>query len=566
MEIDKLIGETSNLEKKVELEIKKPVSWLKSVSAFANSYGGQLIFGISDNDEIIGLDDPVKDSEVLSEIIKNKLNPLPEFKVKFVENDEKVLMSVYVNKGEETPYYVSTEKGLEAYTRVGNESVKASPVEIKRLVLRGKNTTYDSLVSKYKIEDFSFSKLKERYKKWTSESFDEKDLISFGLIEGQYLTNAGALIVDESPIFYSRLFCTRWNGFNKGNDNVLDSAEYNGSLISLIENGKAFIKRNSKLMWRKTPNSREEMPDYVERSYHEALVNALAHRDYLVVGSEVHIDIYNDRLEITSPGGMVDGSRVQDRDIFTIPSTRRNPVIADMFNRLGFMERKGSGFSKIINNYVNQINYRKNKKPYFKSDPYQFMVVMPNLNYGIKENGLQKPKDEIKEKILTLIKLNPTITIGAIASKLDISKRTVDRKIKELKEENLINRVATGKKGLWKVKDGVINGVINETINDTEDDTVNDTIKAIEDDELKKKIFYILKANPNITIDAIAFRVGLSRSSVQRKIYEMKVKKIIEHVGSRKDGEWKINIKNDTINDTEDDTINGVLNDTIKDV
>ncbi len=566
MEIDKLIGETSNLEKKVELEIKKPVSWLKSVSAFANSYGGQLIFGISDNDEIIGLDDPVKDSEVLSEIIKNKLNPLPEFKVKFVENDEKVLMSVYVNKGEETPYYVSTEKGLEAYTRVGNESVKASPVEIKRLVLRGKNTTYDSLVSKYKIEDFSFSKLKERYKKWTSESFDEKDLISFGLIEGQYLTNAGALIVDESPIFYSRLFCTRWNGFNKGNDNVLDSAEYNGSLISLIENGKAFIKRNSKLMWRKTPNSREEMPDYVERSYHEALVNALAHRDYLVVGGEVHIDIYNDRLEITSPGGMVDGSRVQDRDIFTIPSTRRNPVIADMFNRLGFMERKGSGFSKIINNYVNQINYRKNKKPYFKSDPYQFMVVMPNLNYGIKENGLQKPKDEIKEKILTLIKLNPTITIGAIASKLDISKRTVDRKIKELKEENLINRVATGKKGLWKVKDGVINGVINETINDTEDDKVSDTIKAIEDDELKKKIFYILKANPNITIDAIAFRVGLSRSSVQRKIYEMKVKKIIEHVGSRKDGEWKINIKNDTINDTEDDTINGVLNDTIKDV
>ena len=566
MEIDKLIGETSDLEKKVELEIKKPVSWLKSVSAFANSYGGQLIFGISDNDEIIGLDDPVKDSEVLSEIIKNKLNPLPEFKVKFVENDEKVLMSVYVNKGEETPYYVSTEKGLEAYTRVGNESVKASPVEIKRLVLRGKNTTYDSLVSKYKIEDFSFSKLKERYKKWTSESFDEKDLISFGLIEGQYLTNAGALIVDESPIFYSRLFCTRWNGFNKGNDNVLDSAEYNGSLISLIENGKAFIKRNSKLMWRKTPNSREEMPDYVERSYHEALVNALAHRDYLVVGGEVHIDIYNDRLEITSPGGMVDGSRVQDRDIFTIPSTRRNPVIADMFNRLGFMERKGSGFSKIINNYVNQINYRKNKKPYFKSDPYQFMVVMPNLNYGIKENGLQKPKDEIREKILTLIKLNPTITIGAIASKLDISKRTVDRKIKELKEENLINRVATGKKGLWKVKDGVVNGVINETINDTEDDKVSDTIKAIEDDELKKKIFYILKANPNITIDAIAFRVGLSRSSVQRKIYEMKVKKIIEHVGSRKDGEWKINIKNDTINDTEDDTINGVLNDTIKDV
>ena len=83
------------------------------------------------------------------------------------------------------------------------------------------------------------------------------------------------------------------------------------------------------------------MPEYVERSYHEALVNALAHRDYLVYGSEVHIDIYDDRLEIYSPGGMPDGSMIQDRDPLTVPSTRRNPVLADVFNRLGYMERKG---------------------------------------------------------------------------------------------------------------------------------------------------------------------------------------------------------------------------------
>ena len=99
-------------------------------------------------------------------------------------------------------------------------------------------------------------------------------------------------------------------------------------------------------MWRKTANSREEMPEYVERSYHEALVNALAHRDYLVNGSEVHIDIYDDRMEIYLPGGMPDGSIIQDRDPLTVPSTRRNPVLADIFNRLGYMERKGSGFGK----------------------------------------------------------------------------------------------------------------------------------------------------------------------------------------------------------------------------
>lgn len=80
------------------------------------------------------------------------------------------------------------------------------------------------------------------------------------------------------------------------------------------------------------------MPEYVERSYHEALVNALAHRDYLVNGSEVHIDIYDDRMEIYSPGGMPDGSYIQERDPLTVPSTRRNPVLADIFNRLGYME------------------------------------------------------------------------------------------------------------------------------------------------------------------------------------------------------------------------------------
>ena len=213
-------------------------------------------------------------------------------------------------------------------------------------------------------------------------------MISFGLVnERGNLTNAGALLADESPIRYSRLFCTRWNGLNKsgGAVDALDDAEYSGSVISLIENGEAFIKRNCKMKWRKTANSREEMPEYVEQSYHEALVNALAHRDYLVNGSEVHIDIYDDRMEIYSPGGMPDGSMIQDRDPLTVPSTRRNPVLADVFNRLGYMERKGSGFGKIISGYEFQINYDESKRPSFRSDRYQFTVVMPNLNYDVSQ-------------------------------------------------------------------------------------------------------------------------------------------------------------------------------------
>lgn len=456
LEIKNIIGETTEYDKKLKLEVKKPKSWCKSISAFANTLGGFLIFGISDDNQIVGLETPDKDAELISEIIKTRLNPIPEFKISFHTEDGNVLLIVQVFKGEETPYYYSGDGLLEAYVRIGNESVKASPIELKRLVLRGRNTTFDSQNSMYKVEDYAFSKLRERYKKWTGNSFDEKDLVSFGLAtEDGYLTNTGALIADESPIRYSRIFCTRWNGLNKsgGTFDALDDAEYEGSVISLIDNGEAFIKRNAKMMWKKTANSREEMPEYVERSYHEALVNAIAHRDYLINGSEVHIDIYDDRLEIYSPGGMPDGSNIQERDPVTVPSTRRNPVLADVFNRLGYMERKGSGFAKILDNYAFQVNYTDEKKPYFRSDRYQFTVIMPNLNYrGTQDGtqgGTQDGTQDFDTLIMNMIEENNKISAKIMAEKLGVSLRTVRRLIKE---NDQIEYVGHGFSGYWKIK------------------------------------------------------------------------------------------------------------------
>lgn len=157
-----------------------------------------------------------------------------------------------------------------------------------------------------------------------------------------------------------------------------------------------------KMKWRKTANSRE-----------------------------VHIDIYDDRMEIYFPGGMPDGSMIQDRDPLTVPSTRRNPVLADVFNRLGYMERKGSGFGKIISGYEFQINYSENKRPSFRSDRYQFTVVMPNLNYNVPQDVPQGvPQDKLDAQIVDLIRKDSKISTEKIAIALGVSSKTIKRHIK----------------------------------------------------------------------------------------------------------------------------------------
>jgi len=126
---------------------------------------------------------------------------------------------------------------------------------------------------------------------------------------------------------------------------------------------------------------RVDRPDYAERAITEAIVNALIHRDYILLGSEIHIDMFDDRLEIQSPGGMYDGRPIQDRDIHTIVSVRRNPVIADLFHRMKFMERRGSGLTKIISETEKLPGYDSSMKPEFYSTPSDFRVVLKNVNY-----------------------------------------------------------------------------------------------------------------------------------------------------------------------------------------
>lgn len=474
MNLKDYLGETNLYDKKEKLERNKPKSWLKSVSAFANGRGGKLIFGVKEDNKILGLSDYQEVSENISEIIKIKMDPNPEFDMEIKEIDGKVILILSVFAGKNTPYFVVDGGTRTAYKRVGNQSVPANRIDLFNLSLKGEHISYDSLQSKKKLEDVSFKELKIEYKERTGKDFEEKDLKSFGLVNDEgNLTIAGALFADNYQVYQSRVFCTRWNGLTKANGRMdaLDDIEFEGNIIYLLKSSLDFVKRNSKKMWKKGPVYRIEYPEYPERAVQEALVNALIHRDYSVIGSEVHVDIYDDRLEIYSPGGMYDGTFVQDLDPLNVSSTRRNPIIADVFARMDLMERRGSGLRKIIEAYEAEENYKEELKPEFKSTESSFTTILKNLNYdtqNVTQNDGQsegqnegenegqndgkklKPKDR-RNKIVKLMKENSNITTIELSHILLVSVSTIERDLKILTDEKTIEYIGSAKDGYWKV-------------------------------------------------------------------------------------------------------------------
>ncbi|MCD7785571.1 MAG: putative DNA binding domain-containing protein [Oscillospiraceae bacterium] len=424
MKLSDFIGETTEYDKKEMLEERKPKSWLKSVSAFANGIGGALIFGVSDDETLVGLDDAKDASEKISEAIKTKMDPIPDIVLKIHKEDGKEFVVLDVKSGMETPYYYIGDGGHIAFVRVGNESIPADATALKRLVMKGSNITFDSISTRYNFSGFAFTKLRSVYRQRTKKELSESDFASFGLVdEDGMLTNAGALLADESPIRHSRLFCTRWYGLDKASGimEALDDREVSGSLITLLQAGEEFVNNNTKKRWKKTGNGRIEMPEYPERAVLECIVNALIHRDYSILGSEVHIDIFDDRIEITSPGGMPDGSAVQNLDTDNVISKRRNPVIADVFSRMNYMERRGSGFKKIKDDYHFAVNYRPELEPKFYSDISTFKVTLYNLNYNVPVEKVlidtEKVSIEEEKVLITSRNLSMQTAIDSLKAK-----------------------------------------------------------------------------------------------------------------------------------------------------
>ncbi|WP_417135260.1 Fic family protein [Rubneribacter badeniensis] len=381
-----LLAETSGREFKQAVERSKPKSWLKTVSAFANTYGGQIVFGVTDDiHEPVGIADPQAEVEFIARMIHGRIDPVPRYSIEVDAGHGVQLVVLEVQSDQNTPHYYVADGRREVFVRNGDRSETASRERLMELVLMGVNDTWDARDSGIPVERGSFTHLCSTFYQRTFRDMDDADPASFGLVtrDGSRLTNAGALFADKGLMRHSRVFATRWEGNSKGG--IVETEEYSADLLGLLEFAERFIRTYNHKRWIKRPTDRIEFCCYSERAITEALVNALVHRSYLELGSEVHIDVYDDRLEIISPGEMCKGSLPEDVAVTRMESVRRNPIVADVMGRMDLMERRGSGLMMICEATAAERSYKPEFKPQFKSERGFFSVILPNMRYGEDE-------------------------------------------------------------------------------------------------------------------------------------------------------------------------------------
>lgn len=464
MTIENFIAECTAYDFKEMLEEKKPKSWLKSVSAFANTLGGSLFFGIDNDGAVKGLEDVQHVTEAISMKIRDYMDPLPEVEAIPLEMEGKRVLQLKVKAGSYTPYYYVGNGQRVAFVRNGDESIPATGEQMVRLVLKGSNQAYDSLHTDKRVEDHSFAILANTFKERTGQDWDRKYLLSFGLVtDDGYLTNAGALFADDCWLSQSRLYCTRWDGLEK--TDAINDAEFKGNILLLLREAMAFAKANTRKGWEKLPGGRRNKLEYAERAVLEGCVNHLIHRDYTVMGGEVHLDIYDDRLALTSPGGMYSGQMVQDVPVEDISSLRRNPVLADVMAQLNYMEKRGSGLKKICNATKALETYKEGRDPVFRSSVSQFMTVIYSMEYQPGKSGqlndtlsgtlngiLNDTLNEKQNRVLDFIAASPGVQAQIIIDQLAIPRDTLNKILKVLTDRELIERRGSKKTGGYYVK------------------------------------------------------------------------------------------------------------------
>ncbi len=435
----------------------------KTIVAFANDAGGEMYIGIKDNPrQVTGINEEelISIEEKISNLIHDTCEPIILPEISFLTYENKHIIKVQIFKGSNPPYHLKSKSISEStYIRVGSSNRQATPEIISELERQKRNTSFDSeLVYGKTIDDININAFKEFFIEKTGEKLTPQVLQKLELFQTEHgkklPTHAIILLSDDElrkQLFpYAKIECARFKGSTPGN--FIDQKSIDVNIALQPEQAYQFILRHiSEGSADYTGVYRNDRWEYPVIAIREVLRNAVIHRDYSLTGKDIKIAVFDDKIEITSPGKLLPS--VDFNDMEAGQSDIRNKVLAPVFKRLGIIEQWGNGLKLI----ADELRKYPEIGLEWKEPGIAFRVTFTKLNATSKEtetvfsDASEKKSEKKSEKILELIKANNVITIKELSDNVGISKRSIERNLKKLQDDNKLRRVGADKGGYWEI-------------------------------------------------------------------------------------------------------------------
>jgi len=411
----------------------------EDIVAFANTKGGVLILGVSNDGSVIG--------QKLTNEIKAQVNNLarncsPSIEVRLSEIQS--VFVIEVAEGKEKPYSC----GSGYFRRLDGNTQKMTHDEVRIMFGEYEQTPFEEKINKNcLLEDISTDKVK-RYMneaKITDASQNIKEtLSSANVLRREQVKNAGILLFAKQVVKFipnSRLDLIRFKGKDKVN--IFDRMEVNDDLLTQFDQAMFFLKKHLNTRSEIKGVNRYDILEIPEEVLREAVVNALIHRDYSFTGTSLSVEIFDDRVEITNPGSLPKGLEAS----FGKVSIRRNELIADLFFRMDKVEKAGTGIQRMRD----KMKEAGLPPPKFTMDSF-FIVGLGRPNPQVTPQVTPQVKlTELEGNIIAEIKANPKISRNVLAKKMEISADTVKEYLKKLKSKKAIKRVGKTSGGYWEI-------------------------------------------------------------------------------------------------------------------
>ncbi len=416
------------------LELKREVTktFLKTVSAYANYNDGKIIFGITDNREIIGIENADDECLRIENMINDSIVPVPDFRIDIEELEDKITIVLNIKKGRDTPYFYNGK----AYKRSDTPTIEVDRFELRRLAIEGINMNYEE--RKASSQDLVFGVLESKLiGKAGIKNINLDILRTLNLYNKDgYYNFAAELLADSNDIEFSGIDIVR---FGKNINQILYRETLTKvSLLSQYDRAIEIFEQYYQYEEIEGFN-RMEKELIPKEAFRESLANAIVHRVW-DVNSNIQIYMYEDRIEVISPGGLPEGISKEEY-LFGNISVLRNPIIAGIFYRLNIIERFGTGIMRINNEYSNSIS-----KPSFDVKNNSINIVLPILNMGMS--------NLLEDEALVFKILGDEIELsrGEIEDKSGFNKSKTLRLINNLVDKGIIEKLGKGPGTTYRLK------------------------------------------------------------------------------------------------------------------